>query len=76
MFRDVMDHFAATGRVADMDGIFQIQELCKFRNVCGMSIHVMPGGSLGRPSMTSAIMRNNAVAVIEEKHHLPVPVIA
>src|SRR5438477_11631659 len=38
-------------------------------------IHVVAIGRLARTSMPAPIMRDDAIAMVQEKHHLPVPVI-
>src|ERR1700758_1352455 len=62
--------------MADMNGILQVEMCRQSCKIVRIMIHVMPIGHLGRPSMASSIMGNDAVAVVEEEHHLRVPIIA
>jgi hypothetical protein len=70
-----MRDFAATGGVADVDSVLQIEMRRQRRKVVGIMVHVMAVGRLGRSSVASSVMGDHAVAVTEEKQHLRVPVI-
>src|SRR6185437_3325145 len=43
--------------------------------VIGIMIHVVPLIRLRGAAVTTPVMRDDAIAVIDEEHHLPVPVI-
>src|SRR5271165_3348527 len=52
-------------------------EVCgQGRQVVGVMIHVMPVTGLGRTAMAAAVVSDHAKAVVEEKHHLRVPIIS
>jgi hypothetical protein len=75
MASDVASCLAAAGRVADMDGILQIEMLVNGAGVGGVMVHVVPVADLGRATMASAIMGDDAVALVEEVEHLRIPVV-
>src|SRR5271170_939189 len=62
--------------MTDVNGILQVEMCRQCRKIVRIMIHVMPVGNLRRPSMAAAIMSNDPIAVVEEEHHLRVPVIA
>src|ERR1700744_2481318 len=45
------------------------------RKIVSIMIHVMPVARLRGPSVAAAVVGYDAIAVIEEEHHLRVPVI-
>jgi hypothetical protein len=55
-----MNGFSPAGRVAAMYGMFKVERLCKFGNICCIGIHIMSIGYLGGPVPT-AIMGNNLI---------------
>ena len=71
----VAHHFAATGRVADVDRVLEIEVRRHRREVVGVVVHVVAAGGLGRPPVTAPVVGDDAIAVLEEEHHLRVPVI-
>jgi hypothetical protein len=73
--RDVAHDFAAAGRMADVNGVLQIEMRGQSREVVCIVVHVMALACLGGPAMPAPIMGNDAIAMIEEEHHLRVPVI-
>ena len=75
MPRQVARHFAAAGGVADVDCILEIKFLGERRQVVGVMIHVMAARGLGGAAMAAPVVGYDAIAVIEEEHHLGVPVI-
>ena len=75
MARDVVNDFAAAGRMADVNGILQIEMGGHSRKVVCIVVHVMPLACLGGPAMPAPIIGDDAIAMIEEEHHLRVPVI-
>jgi hypothetical protein len=48
---------------------------CQRRQIIGIVIHVVTVAHLCGPAMTSAVMSYDAIAVVDEKNHLRVPVI-
>jgi len=47
----------------------------EFGEVIGIVIHIVSVAGLARSSVTSTIMGNDAIAMIQEEHHLGVPVV-
>src|SRR5258706_11963250 len=62
--------FAATGRVADMDRICQVEGFDKLREIVRIGVEVVAVPGLTRTAMASAIMANAAVSVGAEEEHL------
>ena len=58
-----------------MNGVLQIEMGRQGREVVGIVIHVMAVAGLGRSAVAAAVMRDDAIAVMEEEQHLRVPVI-
>ncbi len=75
MTREVTHALAAAGGVADVDGVLQIEVRGQGREIIGIVIHVVTVGRLGRTPVTPAIMRDDAIAVTQEKHELGIPVV-
>ena len=76
MARDIMNNFAAAGRVADMDSIREIEMRRHRREIVGIVIHIVPVAALAGPAVAAAVMGDDAVATIQEEHQLCVPVVA
>ena len=73
--RQIVHDFAAAGRVADVDGVLQIEMRRHRGEIIGIVIHVVAVARLGRATVAAAVMSDDAIAVIEEEEHLRVPVI-
>src|ERR1700747_2287185 len=73
--RDVMHNLAATGRVADMDSILEVEMRRHRGEVIGIVIHVVAVADLAGPAVAAAVMSNDAIALIEEEQHLRIPII-
>ena len=43
---DIARHFAAAGRVADMDGVFQVERIGQRDHIGDIGVHVVPGRRL------------------------------
>src|SRR5262245_27807791 len=72
---DIARNLAATGRVADMNGVFQAKMLDDGGRVVGIMIHVVAFGNLRRAAMAPAVMRNHPVSLGQEVQHLDIPVV-
>ena len=70
-----MHHLAATGGMADMNGVLQIEMRRHSGKVVGIMIHVVAVAGLAGAAVAAAVMGDDAIAVIEEEQHLRVPVI-
>ena len=75
VFRDVASYLAATGGMADVNRVLEVQSFHDFGDIGGVRVHVVAGRRLGGAAMPAAIMRNYPVAVLKKKHHLRVPVV-
>jgi hypothetical protein len=61
--------------MANVNGVLQVKMRGQRRQVIGIVIHVVTVAHLSGPAMASAVMRYDAIAVLEEEQHLRVPVI-
>src|SRR5260370_13324579 len=61
--------------MADMNRVLQVEMRGQRRQVIGIVIHVVTVAHLSGSAVASAVMRYDAIAVLEEKQHLCVPVI-
>ena len=75
MTREIAHNFAAAGRMTDVDRIFQTEVRCHRGEIVGVMIHVVPIGDLTRSSVAAAVMRYDAIALVEKEQHLRIPVI-
>src|SRR6202034_1730165 len=73
--RYITRDLATAGRVTNVDGVLQVQGVGDRGSVLRIGVHVMAQRGLGRATVTSAIVRDYAVSVLEEKQHLGVPII-
>src|SRR5437762_2701566 len=73
--RDIVRRFAAAGRMANVDGITQIEMRDDRGGVRGVVVHVVTIADLARPAMAAPVMRNDAIALLQEVEHLGVPVV-
>ena len=70
---DVARDFAAAGRVADVDRVLQIERLDQRREIVGVGVHLVAVPRLARSAVAAAVVRDAAVAVRGEEHHLVFP---
>ena len=75
MSRNVMNDFAASGRVADMDRVLQVEVSRELGKVVRVMVHIVSVRSLRRPAVTASIVSDHAVAVVQEEHDLRIPVV-
>src|ERR1700678_4716135 len=75
MSGQVAHHFAPTGRVADVRGVVEIDVRGQRGEVVGVVVHVVTGRGLGGSSVATSVVGDDAIAVLEEEHHLDVPVV-
>src|SRR5262245_11723087 len=61
--------------MTDMDGVSQIEVLDYGGCIGGVVIHVMTVAHLRRAAMAAPVMRDDAVALVEEIEHLGSPVV-
>jgi hypothetical protein len=74
MLRQVVRHLAATGEMANTNCVLHVKMRGQRPQVIGIVIHVVTVTDLSGPTMASAVMRYDAITVIEKKEqHLRVP---
>src|SRR3981081_2054370 len=61
--------------MADMDSVFQVEMRRQSGQVVGIVIHIVAVAGLGRATVATAVMGNNAIALMQEEQQLRVPVI-
>src|ERR1700712_2878649 len=61
--------------MADMDCVTQVESSREFRDVGRVGVHIIPRRCLGRAAVTTPVMRDYAIALLEEEHHLAIPVV-
>src|SRR2546426_476181 len=61
--------------MANVDGITQIEMRDDRGGVRGVVVHVVTIADLARPAMAAPVMRNDAIAHLQEVEHLGVPVV-
>jgi hypothetical protein len=59
-----MRHFAAAGRMTNMDRILQIEMRREFGEIIGIVIHIVSVVGLARSTVTSAVMGDDSVAMV------------
>ena len=64
MTGEVAHHLAAAGRMADMDGIFQIEVLSDRSQIVRIVIHVVTISNLSRSAVATPVMRNDAIPTL------------
>src|SRR5262249_33841629 len=70
---NVARYFAASGRMSDECGVFEIQRLDYRREVICVSVHVISCGRLTGSPMPAPVNGDTAIPVLGEKQHLTVP---
>jgi hypothetical protein len=71
----VVDRFAAAGRVADVDGVLQVQVVGQGDDVGGVGVHLVAGVGLARAAVAATVMGDDPETLAQEEHHLVVPVV-
>src|SRR5207249_2039585 len=75
MTAEITHHLAATGRMADVNRILQVEMVGDGLQIVGIMVHVMSAAGLSGATMSAPISRNDAETFAEEKKHLRVPII-
>ena len=70
---DVAGDFSAAGGVTHVDCVAQIERLGERREIVGVGIHLIAVPWLAGSTVTAAVVRDTAVAVEAQKHHLVFP---
>ena len=58
-----------------MDGVVQVEVLDEVGQVVGVVVHVVALADLRGAAVPAPVMGDHAVAVVQEEHHLGVPVV-
>jgi len=61
--------------MADMHRLPEVEMCGEGRKVGGVMIHVMSAVGLGGTAMSAPVVGDDAIAVVEEEHHLCVPIV-
>src|SRR5438046_8815603 len=75
MTAEITHHLAATGRMADVNRILQVEMVGDGLQIIGIMVHVVSAAGLSRATMSAPISRNDAETFAQEKKHLRVPII-
>src|SRR5205823_12334161 len=75
MTAEIMHHLAATGGMANVNRVLQLEMVGNGLQIIGIMIHVVTVAGLSRATMSAPIGRNDAETFAEEKKHLRVPII-
>src|SRR5438874_2488095 len=75
MAGEITYHLAATGRMADVNRILQVEMIGHGLQIVGIVVHVVPAAGLSRATMSAPISCNDAETFADEKKHLRVPII-
>src|ERR1700693_4646107 len=70
---DVARDLTTTRGLSDVGRLGQVELFAERRQVVGVGVHVIALETLGRPSVTPAIVRDRAIAVRREEEQLCVP---
>src|SRR5262245_16446675 len=70
-----MHDLASAGRMADVNGVLEVEMRGHRGEIVRIVIHVVAVGDLRGAAVTAAVMRNNAIALVEEEQHLCIPVV-
>src|ERR1700736_2329353 len=75
MATQVARHFTATSRVPHHDRVLKIEVLKQRRETVRGRVHFVAVPRLVGASMPPPVVRDDAIATLPEKQHLPVPVV-
>ena len=67
---DIASDFTAAGRMAHMNGVFQVQCIDERREIIGVRVQVIAVPGLARTAMAAAIMGDASIAARSEIEHL------
>src|SRR5262249_22729967 len=73
--RNIAGRLAASGGMANVDGVAQTEMLDDRGHVSGIMIHVVAIADLRRPAVAAPVMSNCAVAPFDKVQQLRVPVV-
>ena len=71
----VVHHLTPACRVTDMNSVFEIEMPSQLGQVVGVVIHVVAVAALRGPAMSAPVVGYDAITLVEEEHHLRVPIV-
>ena len=75
MPRHVAFDFATAGGVADVDGIAEIESGHQLGDIRRIGVLIVACERLRGTAVTAPVLRDDALAAREEKHHLYIPIV-
>src|SRR5271168_1359823 len=72
---NITSNFSATGGVAHMDCIFQVELFSQHCKIVGVGVHIVAIPRLLGTAVPSPVGSDNSIAALAEKQHLSVPVV-
>ena len=75
VLRYIARDFTAAGGVPNVHSIPEVKRCCEFSDVRRIRVHIITGECLRGPPMTPAVMGNHTIPMLQEKHHLSVPIV-
>src|ERR1700728_2072485 len=75
MLCDITSDFTATGRVPNVDSIFQVQLRDELIHIGSISVHIVAFRGLRGSAVAPSVVGDHAVAMMQKKHHLGIPVV-
>ena len=73
---EVADDLAAARRVADVNGVVEVEVGGQSSQIIGVVVHVMTVAGLRRAPVPTPVKSNHAVAMTQEEQHLVVPIVS
>ena len=65
---DIVDDLAASGRMADVDRVVEIEIRGQCGQIIGVVVHVVPIAGLRRAAVPPPVVGDNPIAVAQEEH--------
>jgi hypothetical protein len=65
---DVTGNFSTTGRVTNVDRVFQVECGHELGQVVGIGGHIVAVPRLARPAVAAAVVRDDSVALLAENN--------
>jgi hypothetical protein len=75
MTPDVAGHLPTAGGVPDVHGVVQVKVLGQLGQVIGVVVHVVALAGLRGAAMSTPVVGDHPVAMVQEEKHLRVPVV-
>jgi hypothetical protein len=75
MAGQITHHFAAAGRMTDVNRIPQVEMVSDGLQIVGIVIKIVTVGYLRRTAVPAPVVGNDPITLGEEKQHLRVPIV-